>query len=85
MAATRSDDDDPIFAAPPPVRPRVTLRFRGGEEDELPAFVPSLFAFDIGSGKKELLAKMSAQGHRATIRYDLCYTSGDGCTPTGCG
>ncbi len=73
MAATHSDDDDPIFAAPPPVRPRVTLRFRGGDvvEDELPAFVPSLFAFDIGSGKKELLAKMAAQGHRATIRYDL--------------
>jgi hypothetical protein len=70
MAASHSDDDDPIFAAPPPVRPRVTLRSRGGE-DELPAFVPSLFAFDIGSGKKELLAKMSAQGHRATIRYDL--------------
>ena len=70
MAASHSDYDDPIFAAPPPVRPRVTLRVRGGE-DELPAFVPSLFAFDIGSGKKELLAKMSAQGHRATIRYDL--------------
>ena len=73
MAATRSDDDDPIFAAPPPVRPRVTLRFRGGDvvEDELSAFVPSPFACNIGSAKQELLAKMSAQGHRATIRYDL--------------
>ena len=73
MAATLSDDDDPIFAAPPPVCPRVTLRFRGGNvvEDELPAFVPSLFAYNIGSAKQELLAKMSAQGHRATIRYDL--------------
>ena len=62
MEATRSDDDDPIFAAPPPVRRRVKLRFRGGDVVE---------EYNIESGKQELLAKMSAQGHRATIRYDL--------------
>jgi hypothetical protein len=68
-----SDDDEQIFAAPPPVRPRVKLRFRGGGfvQDEVPNFVPG-YASDTASAKRELLAKMSAQGHsRAFIRCDL--------------